>query len=58
MRENPPPLVAVIARAPTFPAPMAKQMAAISSSVCFTTMSYLEAWEAMNSKMEVAGVMG
>ena len=58
IRENPPPLVAVIARAPALPAPIAKQIAAISSSVCLTTMSYFLACPAMNSKIELAGVMG
>ena len=58
IKQNPPPEVAVMARAPAKLAPMTMLMAAISSSACSTMMLYLSAWEETNSMMGVAGDMG
>ena len=43
---------------PTWEAPIAMQMAAISSSVCLVTTPNWLAWAEIHSMMDVAGVMG
>ena len=58
IRQNPPPEVGVIARAPAKEAPIAMQAAAISSSACLVTTPYSWGTAASHSMMEVAGLMG
>src|SRR5436190_20918421 len=58
MSDNPPPDVAVIARAPACDAPIAIKIAVISSSHCLTTTPSFRPWEASHSVIEVAGVIG
>src|SRR2546426_10110889 len=58
IRENPPPDVAVIARTPAKPAPIAMLIAASSSSTCFTTTPYFGAWSAIQYIIDEAGGIG
>ena len=58
IRQNPPPEVAVSARAPVNDAPIAIQAAAISSSACLVTTPYSRGSADSHSMMEVAGVIG
>ena len=58
MSENPPPLVAVIARTPPNEAPIAMLIAASSSSACFTTTPISWEWAAIQCMIVDAGVIG
>ena len=58
IRAKPPPEVAHIARAPAWPAPMARLTTAISSSACFTRTPHFSLWEASQWRMKEAGLMG
>src|SRR5438093_619606 len=58
IREKPPPDVAVIARTPAKPAPTAMFIAASSSSTCLTTTPCGGPWEAIQWRIEDAGVIG
>ena len=58
MSAKPPPALAHIARVPANAAPTTMFIAAISSSVCFTTTPYSRSWAAMKCRIEEAGVIG